>query len=106
MSCLFTIFKNIFLPFLFSPTTNKDKEYPDILFNLPEPSETGKKFSKGDFQNKVYPVLAAIAPYADYLEMSKTSALTQSKVPREIVKAIQNGLTHKGNFCFYFYFLT
>ena len=60
-----------------------------MLFNLPEPSETGKKFSKGDFQNKVYPVLAAIAPYADYLEMSKTSALTQSKVPREIVKAIQ-----------------
>ena len=67
-----------------------------MLFNLPEPSETGKKFSKGDFQNKVYPVLAAIAPYADYLEMSKASALTQSKVPREIVKAIQNGLTHKG----------
>ena len=80
----------------FSPSANKDKEYPDMLFNLPEPSETGKKFSKGDFQNKVYPVLAAIAPYADYLEMSKASALTQSKVPREIVKAIQNGLTHKG----------
>ena len=51
--------------------------YPDILFNHPESDPvTGRKFSKGDFFNKVYPVLAAIAPYSEYLESSMNSTVT------------------------------
>ena len=76
--------------------TSPNSNYPECLLNLPLESENGggKKFSKGDFQNKVYPVLAAIAPYAEYLETTKAS-FSQSKVTREIIKALQNGLTHK-----------
>jgi tuberous sclerosis protein 2 len=75
--------------------TNPTSVYPDILFNLPPPDpNTGRRFSKGDFQNRVFPVLAAIAPYSEYLEGTMAS-FSQSQVTRNIVQALQNGLLSK-----------
>ena len=38
--------------------------YPENLFNLPEPDPISqKKFTRGDFHNKVYPVLAALGKF-------------------------------------------
>ena len=91
---IFTLYGNDIKEFVHPliELVQKDSKHPEILFNLPDPDpSTGRKFSKGDFQSKVYPVLAAIAPYADYLETNKTS-FSQSKVSREIVTALQNGL--------------
>ena len=69
--------------------TIQNSKYPEILFNLPHPDPTtGRKFSRGDFQNKVYPVLAAVAPYNEYLDKD-------NKITRNVISALQNGLVSK-----------
>ena len=71
--------------------TTPSLSYPDILFNLPEPDPvTGRKYSRAEFYNKVYPVLAAIAPYSEYLEST-----SNSKVTRAIVTTLLSGLSAK-----------
>ena len=74
--------------------TDSSLKYPDILSNLPICKDTGKKYSRGDFVNKVYSVLAAIAPYSEYLEGSQTS-FSQSKVTNNMVVTLVQGLTIK-----------
>lgn len=75
--------------------TSPKSSYPDILFNLPDSDLiTGRKYTKGEFQNKVYTVLAAIAPYTEYLESSKGS-YSLSKVAKDIVMAFLSGLSYK-----------
>lgn len=61
----------------------------DSMFNLP--ISESRKFSRGDFLNKVYPVIAAIAPYSEYIEKS----FSQSKITRAIVSTLLNGLSWK-----------
>ena len=57
--------------------THQNSAYPECLINV------GGKLSKTEFNNNVYPVLAAMAPYNEYL-----SADTK----RPLVNALQNGL--------------
>ena len=64
--------------------TAPEQKYPEVLFNLP-PEDAGKKYSRGDFFNKVYSVLAAIAPYSEFLEGSQTQSFSQSKVNNLII---------------------
>ena len=66
--------------------TAPEQKYPEVLFNLP-PEDAGKKYSRGDFFNKVYSVLAAIAPYSEFLEGSQTQSFSQSKVNNLIIKS-------------------
>ena len=73
--------------------TSANSGYPENLFNQPEPDPiTHKKFSRGEFNNKVYPVLAALAPYAEFLENPN---LSKTPVTKNIVIALLNGLTHR-----------
>ena len=64
-----------------------------MLSNLPICQDTGKKYSRGDFVNKVYSVLAAIAPYSEYLEGQ--NSFSQSKVTLNMVLTLLQGLTYK-----------
>ena len=67
--------------------TKPNSPYPDCLKNLQM-----HRLSKSDFHNAVYPVLAAMAPYNEYLESMTTRAL---------INTLQNGLLSRdcNRFC-------
>ena len=58
--------------------TQKDSGYPEVLINTPPAG-----FSRADFHNRVFPVLAAMASYNEYLD---------SGVQRSLINALHIGL--------------
>ena len=67
--------------------TKNNSPYPDCLTNIQM-----SRLLKSEFQQHVYPVLAAMAPYNEYLESTTTRAL---------INALQNGLLSRdcNRFC-------
>ena len=67
--------------------TKQNSPYPECLTNI-----LTHRLSKSDFQNQVYPVLAAMAPYNEFLDSTTTRAL---------INALQNGLLSRecNRFC-------
>ena len=67
--------------------TKNNSPYPDCLTNIQT-----SRLLKSEFQQHVYPVLAAMAPYNEYLESTTTRAL---------INALQNGLLSRdcNRFC-------
>ena len=59
--------------------TNHNSPYPECLINI----GSGSRLSRTEFHNHVYPVLAAMAPYNEYLA---------ADTKRPLVNALQNGL--------------
>ena len=66
--------------------TSHNSVYPGCLINAKELTAGGGKVSRTEFHNYVYPVLAAMAPYNEYMA---------GDTKRPLVNALQNGLLSK-----------
>ena len=66
--------------------TSHNSVYPGCLINAKELTASGGKVSRTEFHNYVYPVLAAMAPYNEYMA---------GDTKRPLVNALQNGLLSK-----------
>ena len=65
--------------------TSRESKLPDGLRNKP-----ARGLTRSEFHNHVFPVLAAMASFNEYLEPA---------VQRELINALHTGLLSKGRFC-------